>query len=31
VALGRAVKGDEVSTGFKVAVPLAMLNRCSRW
>ena len=27
VALGRAVKGDEVNTGFEVAVPLAMLNR----
>jgi uncharacterized protein len=27
VALGRAVKGDEVDTGFEVAVPLAMLNR----
>jgi DNA helicase HerA-like ATPase len=27
VGLGRAVKGDEVNTGFEVAVPLAMLNR----
>src|SRR5215217_3660413 len=27
VGLGRAVKGDEVATGFEVAVPLAMLNR----
>ena len=27
VALGRAVQGDEVNTGFEVAVPLAMLNR----
>jgi DNA helicase HerA-like ATPase len=27
VALGRAVRGDEVDTGFEVAVPLAMLNR----
>jgi uncharacterized protein len=27
VALGRAVKGEEVNTGFEVAVPLAMLNR----
>jgi uncharacterized protein len=27
VALGRAVKGEEVDTGFEVAVPLAMLNR----
>ncbi|HEY6709058.1 MAG TPA: helicase HerA-like domain-containing protein, partial [Actinomycetota bacterium] len=27
VGLGRAVKGEEVDTGFEVAVPLAMLNR----
>jgi uncharacterized protein len=27
VGLGRAVKGEEVNTGFEVAVPLAMLNR----
>jgi uncharacterized protein len=27
VALGRAVKGEEVATGFEVAAPLAMLNR----
>jgi hypothetical protein len=27
VGLGRAVKGEEVATGFEVAVPLAMLNR----
>ena len=27
VALGRAVKGEEVNTGFEVAAPLAMLNR----
>src|ERR671911_610629 len=27
VGLGRAIKGDEVNTGFEVAVPLAMLNR----
>ena len=27
VGLGRAIKGEEVATGFEVAVPLAMLNR----
>jgi hypothetical protein len=27
VPLGRAVKGEEVATGFGVAAPLAMLNR----
>ena len=27
VGLGRAVKGEEVNTGFEVVVPLAMLNR----
>jgi DNA helicase HerA-like ATPase len=27
VGLGRAIKGEEVNTGFEVAVPLAMLNR----
>jgi DNA helicase HerA-like ATPase len=27
VALGRAVKGEEVNTAFEVALPLAMLNR----
>ena len=27
VGLGRAIKGEEVNTGFELAVPLAMLNR----
>ena len=25
--VGRAIKGEEVNTGFEVAVPLVMLNR----